>query len=108
MREIKVKVAPVNDMVAFSFVNRYAVEPKIADGVLLSTKGRLDGGHATNADKGPAVADGVVDDGPHGYGMKNIRRVVESYGGEATFSARDGIFTLNLLVPLPVEPMPHG
>ena len=108
LREIKVKVAPVNDMVAFSFVNRYAVEPKVVDGVLLSTKGRLEGGHATNTGKGPAVADGVVDDEPHGYGMKNIRRVVESYGGEATFSARDGIFTLNLLVPLPVEPAPHG
>ncbi len=99
LREIKVKVAPVNDMVAFSFTNRYAVEPKVVDGALVSTKGQVGG---------RTVDDGPHDGGPHGYGMANIRRVVESYGGEATFSARDGVFTLNLLVPLPAEGAARG
>ena len=36
----------------------------------------------------------------HGYGMKSIRLIVDKYGGEMQIDARDGVFSLNILLPL--------
>lgn len=35
----------------------------------------------------------------HGFGLKSIRLLTRRYGGEMTFSAEEGIFTLNLVIP---------
>lgn len=35
----------------------------------------------------------------HGYGMKSMKSVVESYGGELSVVAENGIFNLNMLFP---------
>lgn len=40
------------------------------------------------------------DPGNHGFGLKSIRLLTQKYGGEMTFSAEDGIFTLNLVMPV--------
>lgn len=36
----------------------------------------------------------------HGFGLKSIRLLAQKYGGEMTFSAQDGIFSLNILLPM--------
>lgn len=40
------------------------------------------------------------DPGNHGFGLKSIRLLTQKYGGEMTFSGEDGIFTLNLVIPV--------
>lgn len=37
----------------------------------------------------------------HGYGTKSMKNIVESYGGEIYFSAKNNIFTLMIMLPLP-------
>lgn len=39
----------------------------------------------------------------HGFGMKSIRLIAEKYGGSMSAGARDGLFTLNILLPIPDE-----
>lgn len=39
----------------------------------------------------------------HGYGMKSIRMITEKYNGYFTMKAENSIFTLNILLPVPVE-----
>ena len=36
----------------------------------------------------------------HGFGMKSIRMIVDKYGGEMQIEARDGVFSLNILIPI--------
>ena len=36
----------------------------------------------------------------HGYGTRNISTIAEMHGGQALFSANDGIFSLKVMVPL--------
>ena len=36
----------------------------------------------------------------HGYGTKSIRTIAEKYGGVAEFEAQDGIFAVNVLLPI--------
>lgn len=38
----------------------------------------------------------------HGFGMKSIRMIVEKYGGYLSINGNNSIFTLNILLPLPV------
>ncbi len=39
----------------------------------------------------------------HGYGTKSIRNVVGKYGGDLFITAKNGLFELNVLFPLPTE-----
>lgn len=39
----------------------------------------------------------------HGFGMKSMRLIVEGHGGTLSVLARDGVFHLNALIPLPTE-----
>ena len=39
----------------------------------------------------------------HGFGMKSIRLIVDKYGGEMKIEARDGVFSLNILLPVQTE-----
>ena len=36
----------------------------------------------------------------HGYGVRNIRRTLEKYGGMMELSCEDGIFTMNMILNL--------
>ena len=35
----------------------------------------------------------------HGFGMKSMNRIVSSYGGVMTVTAKDGLFSLDMLMP---------
>lgn len=37
----------------------------------------------------------------HGFGLKSVRMIVESYGGDLSITAKDGIFSLNVLMFIP-------
>lgn len=36
----------------------------------------------------------------HGYGTRSIAAIADAHGGQAIFSARDGVFTLKIMIPL--------
>jgi sensor histidine kinase YesM len=36
----------------------------------------------------------------HGYGTRSITAIADAHGGQAIFSAKDGIFTLKIMIPL--------
>ena len=36
----------------------------------------------------------------HGYGLKSMKNVVETYGGEIKFSFKDNTFTVNAVIPI--------
>lgn len=36
----------------------------------------------------------------HGYGVKSIKLIVNNYDGNVSFTTKDGIFNLNILIPL--------
>ena len=38
----------------------------------------------------------------HGFGVKNIRRVVREYGGEVSFNVVDDMFSVSILIPIEV------
>ena len=37
----------------------------------------------------------------HGYGIKSMRYIAKSYGGELSFYTEDDMFFLNITVPIP-------
>lgn len=39
----------------------------------------------------------------HGYGMRSIQAVVEHYGGELKVNVVDHIFSLNVILPIPMD-----
>ena len=39
----------------------------------------------------------------HGYGVRSIIQTAEKYGGRASVSASDGVFALNVLLPVPPD-----
>ena len=79
-REVRFRVAQVNQMVFFKTVNYFAGELREHDGKLLTTK---------------------RDDGTHGFGVDNIRRAAESYDGSLLVEADGDRFTLTAMVPRP-------
>ena len=48
-----------------------------------------------------AIEDGLPRQKNHGYGLKNIRRIVRRYGGQLTSDVQDGVFTLRIVFPRP-------
>lgn len=36
----------------------------------------------------------------HGIGIKNIKRVVQEYGGEVSFNIEDGMFSVSIIIPI--------
>ena len=65
-------------MVAVSMENYCATVPDFRDGLPVSTKG---------------------DPVNHGFGTRSIRNTVTRYGGTFHAAVRDGVFSLNLLLP---------
>ena len=39
----------------------------------------------------------------HGYGMQNMRKTIEKYGGEITAEIEDGEFILTILLPIDMD-----
>ena len=80
-RLININIRPVAGQVFFCVENSYAEEPVMRGGLPLSTK------------KSEA--------GYHGYGIKSVKMIAEKYGGNFTLAAKDGIFRVSILFPLP-------
>lgn len=71
--------------------------------------------HVENYFQGPLVfrdglpettkrgADGSRDALNHGYGTRSMRLIAERYGGTLECRAEDGVFHLNVLIPLPAK-----
>lgn len=81
-RAIALRVFERKGMLLIHIENPCAQEPVYADGLPQTTKG---------------------DTRYHGFGMKSIRMIAEKYGGSMSAGAKDGLFTLNLLLPIPDE-----
>lgn len=78
-RIIRVNVAPVGEMAVIRIENYTPSEPVLENGEPVTTKGDSEG---------------------HGYGMKSIRQVAESYEGSSDFFVRDHVFYLVVTLPL--------
>ena len=79
-RIITLNIQRRGGMAAISIENRCAREPEFRDGLPVSTK------------------EGA---GGHGLGARSIRTTVERYGGSMHMGAQDGVFYLNILLPVP-------
>lgn len=77
-RSISLVVRRRGDMACIQVRNYYAEPLTLVDGLPQTTKDRRE----------------------HGYGTRSIRATAERYGGTATFSAADGTFCLDVLIPL--------
>ena len=56
------------------------------------------GGQLQFEDGLPVTTKGDRDN--HGFGMKSIRLIVDKYGGEMKIEEQDGVFSLNILMPI--------
>ena len=80
-REVRLKLRQVNQMLFVVVNNHFVGELRREGDRLVSTKDR-------------------ADEGPHGYGVENIRRAAERYGGSLTYAAQGDRFSLTVMVPL--------
>ncbi len=80
-RMISLKITQFGNMINITVQNSYADDVKFDEnGMPLTTKN-----------------DGRF----HGFGIKSIRYLTESYNGDLTILGEDSIFTLNIIIPLP-------
>ena len=79
-KEIRLSGAVANGSLVVKIENGYAHDLLPDQGRFRSTKER---------------------DGTHGYGMRNMERIIDRYDGTMTCKARDGVFTLIWMIPLP-------
>ena len=80
-RSISLVVNERADMVSAHLENYYAGDLRMgANGLPMTTK---------------------RDASQHGFGMRSMQRIAESHGGTLVASARDGVFYLNVLIPIP-------
>lgn len=49
----------------------------------------------------PSMKTTKRDESAHGFGIPNIRRAVERYGGQCSIGAREGRFLLKVMIPMP-------
>lgn len=75
-RSISITSYTMGEMFSVCIRNYCDVQPKIENGLPLTTK--------SNKER-------------HGYGMSSIKRIVEKYGGNMQVVVRDGVFNLTLL-----------
>lgn len=80
-REVRLRLRQVNRMLFVAVNNHFAGTLRRESGRLVSTKDGSDGG-------------------PHGYGVENIRRAAERYGGSFAYAVEGDRFDLTVMVPL--------
>ena len=78
-RCIGMSVKESKGMISAHFENYYAGKLDFDDGLPLTTKS---------------------DKRYHGFGMKSIKMLAEKYGGYVSVKAEDGVFNLNILLPI--------
>ena len=79
-RVIGLRIHAAGEMITVCLQNPYADVPEFgADGLPVTTKADVD---------------------HHGFGMKSMAYTVEKYGGDLSVVAREGMFRLNILLPM--------
>lgn len=84
-------------------------EEKRTINILVRTRGNFLSIHEENYFEGELkkTADGFEttkkDKEHHGFGLKSIQMITENYHGNMSVTAEDGIFNINILIPLPIE-----
>lgn len=78
-RLISVSVRSVNGFAVIHAENCFEGNLQFKNGSLITTKKNTD---------------------EHGFGILSIKRIAEKYGGETTLYAEDGIFNIDILIPL--------
>lgn len=84
LREINVKIGASDGLAVLRFHNYFDGTVRRENGKLLTRK---TGGEKEN----------------HGYGLENIRRLAEKYGGTAAYEIIGQEFALNVVIPLPAN-----
>ena len=77
-RAISLRIQEKFGMAGIHMENRYAGEMSFSDGLPQTTKG---------------------DTANHGFGMRSMRGIVARHGGTMTVRAKDGVFSINVLLP---------
>ena len=77
-RVLDLKIIDQNDIMVIQVQNYFEGTIKFKNGIPMTTK---------------------YDKNEHGYGIKSMRYTAEKYGGTITASAKDNIFTLQILLP---------
>ena len=77
-RYIHIKANRKDNFIIMNFENSYKEKPIIKDNRFISSK----------------------QEAGHGIGSQNIKRIVEKYNGSLSYSFKDNICTLNILIPL--------
>lgn len=81
-RMISLQIRKSMNLVLLHVDNKYTGEIRMKDGIPKSTKG---------------------DDVNHGFGMWSMRLIAEKYRGTLTVAVEQGIFNLNVVIPVPAE-----
>lgn len=81
-RMISLKVSSIGNLLHVVIFNNYEEEAVFVDGAFRTTKG---------------------DSRDHGFGLKSVKAAVAQYGGEMKVHAGDGVFSVNILIPMPAE-----
>ena len=79
---ISLQIRKSMNLVLLHVDNKYMGEIRMKDGIPKSTKG---------------------DDVNHGFGMWSMRLIAEKYRGTLTVAVEQGIFNLNVVIPVPAE-----
>lgn len=79
-RYVRMKVRAEAGMLVAHVENPYDGEKRFVDGLPVTTKS---------------------DSRYHGFGMRSMRMIVEQYDGVLSVKADEGVFTVNMLIPLP-------
>lgn len=94
---------------AVTAVSKITDEEKRTIHLSVRSRGRLLSIHEENYFEGELIQkeDGFettkTDKVHHGFGLKSIRMITENHYGSMTVTAENGIFNINLLIPLPEE-----
>jgi hypothetical protein len=83
LRWIEVRTDRVNDMLMARFENRFTHNIIKKQLKFISTK---------------------TDGQNHGYGLQSIEMAIQKYHGEMSVTTESGLFTLNIVIPLPKSP----
>ncbi len=79
-RFIRLKIDTVGSMISVHLENCCETEPEFVGGLPRTTK---------------------EDKNSHGYGMRSMQLLAEKYGGALTCTVEDGMFNLDMVLPLP-------
>lgn len=78
-RIVNLSVRAVGELLSVNSYNRYTGTIEMEEGLPVTSTGDLDN---------------------HGFGTRSMSKIVQKYGGNISFLARDGIFNVNILFPI--------